>query len=123
MNPLRSLGAVVAMTLVFALVGCSESPRDTLVGTWMQIGGPQVLQFFDSGDLIQEDSGVPIGAHYRFSDDSHILIKYDAPAVEAPERTYRIEVTKELLVVTDENNIVTRYRRIEHTLSVETTAD
>jgi hypothetical protein len=110
---------------LFALVGtlfvagCS-SPEDALVGTWNEISGSEVLQFLDSGEIIQEDSGGSIGAAYRFIDEQHIRVDFGGPAVYAPPRTYRVELTDGVLALTDEKESTKTYRRTERTPTIDT---
>jgi hypothetical protein len=112
----------LATSLVMALLAtaCMSSPEDVIVGTWHEIDGTEVLQFLDDGEVIQEDSGGSIGGHYRFIDDRHIRVDFGGPAVYAPPRTYRVELTENTLALTNEKNVTTNYRRTEHIPTIDT---
>ena len=120
MKSIRKFAALLSL-LVFA-AGCMNSPEDFIVGTWQEVGGTEVLQFLDSGEIIQEDSGGSVGANYRFSDDLYIRVDFGGPAVYAPPRTYRVELSEDTLALTDEKGVTTEYRRTEHTPTVNTDA-
>ena len=104
----------VAWTCSLALAGCMRGPEDVIVGTWTEIDGTEVLRFFESGDVVQEDSGGSMGAHYRFVDDGHLRVDFGGPAVYAPPRTYGVVIEQggsDVLVLTDEAGSSVRYRR------------
>jgi hypothetical protein len=111
-----------AISLVIALLvpACMSSREDFMVGTWHEIDGTEVLQFLDDGEFIQQDSGGSIGGHYRFIDDRHIRVDFGGPAVYAPPRTYRVELTEDTLALTDDENVTTKYRRTERIPTVDT---
>ena len=115
---LRQAGWAVAPVLpvvlcLFAVTACTPKPEDRIVGTWRAIDGTEILQFFESGDVVQEDSGGSMGAYYRFIDDTHVLIDFGGPAVYAPPRTFGIELDEEAGVLTliDEAGNRVRYER------------
>jgi hypothetical protein len=106
-------GFGVVLVCALATVGCSHGPEDAIVGIWKQIDGTEVLQFFESGDVVQEDSGGSMGAHYRFVDDAHMRVDFGGPAVYAPPRTYQVDIDADgnTLALTDEAGKTVRYRR------------
>jgi len=112
----------LAISLVIALLAtaCMSSPEDGIVGTWHEVDGAEVLQFLDNGEFIQQESGGSIGGSYRFIDDRHIRVDFGGPAVYAPPRTYRVELTENTLALIDEKNVTTNYRRTERTPTIDT---
>ena len=115
----RSLLTALPIALLVSMTACVSSPEDSLVGTWQEVDGTEVLQFFDGGEIIQEDSGGSMGAHYRFVDDIHIRVDVGGPAVYAPPRTYRVQVTADTLALTDEKDVTKSYRRTERKPTVQ----
>jgi hypothetical protein len=103
----------VLVVCALALAACTPRPEDTIVGTWEEIDGSEILQFFDSGDVVQEDSGGSMGAHYSFIDDSRMRVDFGGPAVYAPPRTYKVEIDAEadVLTLVDEAGKRIRYQR------------
>ena len=116
----RSLLFALLIAALLPMSACLSSPEDKLVGTWHEIDGTEVLQFLDSGEIIQEDSGGSMGAHYRFVDDVHIKVDFGGPAVYAPPRTYRVQVTADTLALTDEQDVTKSYLRTERRPTVDT---
>jgi len=109
----RFVASALVAVLLAPAAACWSSREDALVGTWRQIDGSEVLQFFAGGEVIQEDSGGSIGAAFRFIDDTHIRVDFGGPAAYAPPRTFRVEVGTDTLELTDEKNVIKRYRRTE----------
>lgn len=109
----RRIARGLACSLAVSLVACTPAPETALVGTWQQVEGTEVVQFLDSGEVIQEDSGGSIGAAYRYIDDQHIRVDFGGPAVYAPPRTYRVELEEDRLALVDEDGTIKRYLRTE----------
>ncbi len=119
----RLTTVLLLVAFLTSLAGCLVSSEDALVGTWEQIDGTEVLQFLETGEVIQEDSGGSVGANYRFVDERRIRVDFGGPATYAPPRTYRVLVTADTLALTDEEDSTKTYLRTERIPTVKTEID
>ncbi|NJL55913.1 hypothetical protein HC928_12510 [bacterium] len=81
----QTIGSVVMLLLsLVVLSGCSQKPKDTIVGTW-QDNNEAILTFTtefceecrthgDNWFYIRDESGEPVGA-YQFLDDDTVALR------------------------------------------------
>lgn len=106
---MRGLGFASFLALIGIVAACSKAPTNLILGAWQEQSGKEVLEFFKDGTL-SVNNGAIVG-EYIFLDAHRIKLTLPGWGVLAGPQIFTVDVTKNMLVLTDPGGKVSGYSR------------